>query len=233
MHSIIFVTERWPFLRHPRKAPTLTLDKLADRITPGKDGDSHHARPHFAAIAREVTAAADNAGSQARMLHILELFSEETQCGRQLSSLRPCRTPGRHDTATSKPCMTRDCSPRYAMATTSRAAIIELDLHIRRADSLLLASHGVLEDLVYKIGHSALLPTVFGDDSVLCGGEHRAVPSPENRFGRGQRRPFQGAGAKVILARFPSSPESHLAPVIAQRFRQPGSVARVGSSASP
>ncbi|MFC9354854.1 IclR family transcriptional regulator [Arthrobacter sp. NPDC057013] len=82
--------------------------------------------------------------------------------------------------------------------------IIEMDLQIRSADPLLLASQGVLEELVDKIGHSALLLTAFHDVSVLCVGECRAPLSPANRFTRGQRRPlFQGAGSKVILAHLP------------------------------
>jgi DNA-binding IclR family transcriptional regulator len=81
--------------------------------------------------------------------------------------------------------------------------IIEMDLQMRLTDPLLLASHGVLEDLVDKIGHSALLCTVYRD-SVLCVSECRAPNSPENRFSRGQRRPlFQGAISKVILAHLP------------------------------
>ncbi|MFD2469010.1 IclR family transcriptional regulator [Amycolatopsis silviterrae] len=81
--------------------------------------------------------------------------------------------------------------------------IIEMDLQIRLTDPLLLAAEGVLEDLVDKIGHSALLCTAFRD-SVLCVGECRAPQGPENRFLRGQRRPlFQGAVSKVILAYLP------------------------------
>ena len=81
--------------------------------------------------------------------------------------------------------------------------IIEMDLQIRQTDPLLLASAGVLEDLVDNIGHSALLCTAY-HDSVLCIGEARAPQSPENRFSRGQRRPlFQGAVSKVILAYLP------------------------------
>lgn len=66
--------------------------------------------------------------------------------------------------------------------------IIEMDLQIRQTDPLLLASHGVLEDLVDKIGHSALLCTAFRD-SVLCIGEARAPKSPANRFSRGSDGP--------------------------------------------
>jgi len=81
--------------------------------------------------------------------------------------------------------------------------IIEMDLKIRLTDPLLLASHGVLEDLVDTIGHSALLCTAF-HDSVLCIAEYRSPLSPANRFLRGQRRPlFQGAVSKVILAHLP------------------------------
>lgn len=83
------------------------------------------------------------------------------------------------------------------------ARIIEMDLQIRETDPLLLASKGVLEELVETIGHSALLCTVF-KDSVLCIKEHRAPLSPKNRFLRGQRRSlFQGATSKVILAHLP------------------------------
>ncbi|VVJ21579.1 Transcriptional regulator [Amycolatopsis camponoti] len=81
--------------------------------------------------------------------------------------------------------------------------IIEMDLQMRLTDPLLLASEGVLEELVDKIGHSALLCTAFRD-SVLCVGECRAPQSPANRFRRGQRRPlFQGAISKIILAYLP------------------------------
>ena len=81
--------------------------------------------------------------------------------------------------------------------------IIEMDLQLRLTDPLLLASHGVLEGLVDKIGHSATLCTAYRD-SVLCIGEFRAPYSPANRFRRGQRRSlFQGAVSKVILAYLP------------------------------
>lgn len=81
--------------------------------------------------------------------------------------------------------------------------IIQMDLQLRLTDPLLLASHGVLEDLVDRIGHSATLCTAF-HDSVLCIGESRAPTSPANRFRRGQRRSlFQGAVSKVILAHLP------------------------------
>jgi DNA-binding IclR family transcriptional regulator len=91
--------------------------------------------------------------------------------------------------------------------------IIEMDLQIRLTDPLLLASHGVLEDLVDKIGHSALLLTAFRD-SVLCVGEYRAPLNPANQFNRGQRRPlFQGAGGQRHPGPSPLSPfESHLCP---------------------
>jgi DNA-binding IclR family transcriptional regulator len=82
--------------------------------------------------------------------------------------------------------------------------IIEMDLQIGLADPLLLASQGVLEELVDKVGHSALLLTACHDVSVLCVEECRTPLGPVNRWSRGQRRPlFQGAGSKVILAHLP------------------------------
>jgi DNA-binding IclR family transcriptional regulator len=81
--------------------------------------------------------------------------------------------------------------------------IIEMDLKLRLTDPLLLASHGVLEELVDQIGHSATLCTAYRD-SVLCIAEIHAATSPANRFTRGQRRSlFQGAISKVILAHLP------------------------------
>jgi DNA-binding IclR family transcriptional regulator len=81
--------------------------------------------------------------------------------------------------------------------------IIEMDLQLRLTDPLLLASDGVLEGLIDRFGHSALLCTAFRD-SVLCVGECRAPDSPANRFSRGQRRSFFiGASPKVILAHLP------------------------------
>ncbi len=104
--------------------------------------------------------------------------------------------------------------------------IIEMDLQIRVTDPLLLASHGVLEDLVDKIGHSALLCTAYRD-SVLCVGECRAPDSPANRFSRGQRRPlFQGATSKVILAHLPH----HRLKAIYPRQRKEIENAGLGSS---
>ena len=81
--------------------------------------------------------------------------------------------------------------------------IIEMDLQLRLTDPLLLASDGVLEGLIDRFGHSALLCTAFRD-SVLCLRECRAPDSPANRFSRGQRRSFFiGASPKVILAHLP------------------------------
>lgn len=154
--------------------------------------------------AEEVAAAPDSAGSLARMLNVLDLFSEAEPVWSTAAILEALQT-------------SRSTGYRYiktlhdaGLLTTVRTGyyslgprIIEMDLQIRMTDPLLLASHGVLEDLVDTIGHSALLCTAFRD-SVLCIGECRAPTSPENRFSRGQRRPlFQGAISKVILAHLP------------------------------
>lgn len=152
----------------------------------------------------ESIAASDSAGSLARMLNVLELFSEAEPVWSTADIIEALET-------------SRSTGYRYiktlhdaGLLTTVRNGfyslgprIIEMDLQIRQTDPLLLASHGVLEDLVDKIGHSALLCTAFRD-SVLCIGEARAPQSPANRFSRGQRRPlFQGAVSKVILAHLP------------------------------
>jgi DNA-binding IclR family transcriptional regulator len=152
----------------------------------------------------EVAASADSASSLSKMLNILDLFSEAEpvwSTAAILEALETSRSTGYryiktlHDAGL----LTSVRNGYYSLGPR----IIEMDLQIRLTDPLLLASHGVLEDLVDRIGHSALLCTAFGD-AVLCVGECRAPQSPENRFRRGQRRPlFQGAVSKVILAHLP------------------------------
>ncbi|MFC8521506.1 IclR family transcriptional regulator [Pseudarthrobacter sp. NPDC057230] len=148
--------------------------------------------------------ASDSAGSLSRMLNVLDLFTEVTpvwSTADLIEALETSRSTGYryiktlHDAGL----LTAVRNGYYSLGPR----IIEMDLQIRQTDPLLLASHGVLEELVDKIGHSATLCTAFRD-SVLCIGEYRAPTSPENRFSRGQRRPwFQGAVSKVILAYLP------------------------------
>lgn len=154
--------------------------------------------------ALEAAETPDSAGSLARMLTILELFTEKDpvwSTADLIDALETSRSTGYryiktlHDAGL----LTTVRNGYYSLGPR----IIEMDLQIRQTDPLLLASHGVLEDLVENVGHSALLLTAFRD-SVLCIGECRAPSSPANRFSRGQRRPmFQGAGSKVILAYLP------------------------------
>jgi DNA-binding IclR family transcriptional regulator len=151
-----------------------------------------------------VTGTADSTSSLSKMLHILQLFSEAEpvwSTAAILEALETSRSTGYryiktlHDAGL----LNTVRNGQYTLGPR----IIEMDLQIRQTDPLLLASHGVLEDLVDKIGHSALLCTAYGD-SVLCIAEHRAPLSPANRFTRGERRPlFQGAVSKVILAHLP------------------------------
>jgi len=154
--------------------------------------------------ASEVAAAPDSAGSLAKMLHILDLFSETEpvwSTAAIIEALDTSRSTGYRyiKTLHDAELLTTVRSGYYSLGPR----IIEMDLQIRQTDPLLLASHGVLEDLVDTIGHSALLCTAYRD-SVLCIGERRAPLSPANRFSRGQRRPFyQGAVSKVILAYLP------------------------------
>jgi DNA-binding IclR family transcriptional regulator len=152
----------------------------------------------------EVTESQDSTGSLARMLNVLELFTDTKpvwSAAALIEALEISRSTGYryikilHDAGL----LTAVRNGYYSLGPR----IVEMDLQIRQTDPLLLASQGVLEDLVDKIGHSALLLTAFRD-SVLCIGEYRALSSPANRFNRGQRRPlFQGAGSKVILAHLP------------------------------
>jgi DNA-binding IclR family transcriptional regulator len=141
---------------------------------------------------------ADGAGSIAKAFQILDLFSEADPVWSTAAIIQALET-------------SRSTGYRYIKALHDAGLlisvrngcyslgprIIELDMQIRMTDPLLLASHGVLEDLVDTIGHSALLCTAYRD-SVLCIRECRAPRSPVNRFSL-----FQGAVSKVILAHLP------------------------------
>lgn len=152
----------------------------------------------------EVSTPPDSASSLSKMLYILDLFTETEpvwSTAAILEALETSRSTGYryiktlHDAGL----LTTVRNGQYSLGPR----IIEMDLQIRQTDPLVLASRGVLEELVDKIGHSALLCTAYGD-SVLCVSECRAPSSPENRFSRGQRRPLaQGAVSKVILAHLP------------------------------
>jgi DNA-binding IclR family transcriptional regulator len=154
--------------------------------------------------AGDVATASDSASSLAKMLSILQLFSESEpvwSTAAIIEALDTSRSTGYRYIKTLHDAGLLN-SIRNGFYTLG-PGIIEMDLKIRLTDPLLLASDGVLEDLVDTIGHSALLCTAY-HDSVLCIGEARAPLSPENRFSRGQRRPlFQGAVSKVILAYLP------------------------------
>jgi DNA-binding IclR family transcriptional regulator len=151
-----------------------------------------------------VAAVSDSAGSLARMLNILDLFTDRHPIWATadlIEALDTSRSTGYryiktlHDAGL----LTTVRNGYYSLGPR----IIEMDLQIRETDPLLLAADGVLEDLVDANGHSATLCTAFRD-SVLCVAEYRAPNSPANRFSRGQRRPlFKGSVSKVILAYLP------------------------------
>lgn len=181
------------------------MDEPADVIG-DRRGLKELTKSHMVGYSLNVATAesSDSASSLAKTFQILDLFSEEDPVWSTtaiIEALEASRSTGYryikalHDAGL----LTSVRTGFYSLGPR----IIEMDLKIRLTDPLLLASHGVLEGLVDKIGHSATLCTAFRD-SVLCIGESRAPQSPANRFSRGQRRPlFQGAVSKVILAYFP------------------------------
>jgi DNA-binding IclR family transcriptional regulator len=150
------------------------------------------------------TPTTDSASSLAKMLHVLQLFSEKEpvwSTAAIIEALDTSRSTGYRYIKTLHEAGLLNAVRNGYYSLGPR--IIEMDLQMRLTDPLLLAGEGVLEELVDKIGHSALLCTAFRD-SVLCVAECRAPDSPANRFRRGQRRPlFQGAISKVILAYLP------------------------------
>ena len=147
---------------------------------------------------------ADGAGSPAKMLQILDLFSQAEPVWSTadiIDALQASRSTGYRyiKTLNDAGLLATVRNGYYSLGPR----IIEMDLQMRLTDPLLLAGRGVLEELVHSIGHSALICTAY-HDSVLCVGECRAPDGPTNQFSRGQRRPlFQGAISKVILAYLP------------------------------
>ncbi|OZE22913.1 hypothetical protein CH256_21680 [Rhodococcus sp. 05-2254-6] len=181
------------------------------------------ARSHASNGLDEVVESPDAAGSLEKMLHILELFSEAQpmwSTAAILEYLDTSRSTGYRYIKT-----LNDAGLIAAVRNgqyTLGPRIIEMDRQIRETDPLLLASRGVLEDLVDNIGHSALLCRPFGD-SVLCVGEYRAPLSPANRFSRGERRPlFHGAVSKIILAYLPHHRLKALYPRQREQIQQAG-----------
>ncbi len=146
----------------------------------------------------------DGAASPARMLAILDIFTQDEPVWSTadiIEALEVSRSTGYRyiKTLNDFGLLTTVANGQYSLGPK----IIEMDLQIRMTDPLLTASRGVLEELVDKMGHSAILCTAFRD-SVLCIAESRAPDSPVNRFSRGQRRPlFMGSSSKVILAYMP------------------------------
>jgi DNA-binding IclR family transcriptional regulator len=151
-----------------------------------------------------MTVSEEGASSLAKTFQILDLFTEEEpvwSTAAIIDALEATRSTGYryikalHDAGL----LASVQNGHYSLGPR----IMEMDLKLRLTDPLLLASHGVLEELVDRIGHSATLCTAYRD-SVLCIGEFRAPHSPANRFSRGQRRSLlQGAVSKVILAHLP------------------------------
>lgn len=151
-----------------------------------------------------MSVAGEGSSSLAKALQILDLFTEAEpvrSTSELIEALDVSRSTGYrylkvlHDVGL----LAADGNGQHSLGPR----IIEMDLRLRLTDPLLLASHGVLEDLVDQIGHSATLCTSYGD-AVLCIAEFRASRSPANRFRRGERRSlFQGAVSKVILAHLP------------------------------
>ena len=176
--------------------------QFGGRVDPVMKLTISHIAGYYSSVT--VTPTSDSAGSLGKMLNVLQLFTEEEPVWSTagiIDALETSRSTGYRyiKTLHEAGLLTAVRNGYYSLGPR----IIEMDLQIRQTDPLLLASEGVLEELVDKIGHSALLCTAFRD-SVLCVGECRAPQSPANRFRRGQRRPlFQGAVSKVILAYLP------------------------------
>src|SRR3954454_20134412 len=104
----------------------------------------------------------DGAGSLAKAFQILDLFTEADpvwSTAAIIEALDASRSTGYRyiKTLHEAGLLTTPRSGYYALGPR----IIEMDLQIRLTDPLLLAGQGVLEELVDKIGHSALLCTIF------------------------------------------------------------------------
>lgn len=95
-------------------------------------------------------------------------------------------------------------SPVANGSWTLGSRILELDLQLRSCDPLYLTAGPVMNRLVERTGHTALLCTLYSD-AVICIRDERGVGAPSGLFSRGQRRPlFTAAASKIMLPYLPA-----------------------------
>jgi DNA-binding IclR family transcriptional regulator len=95
-------------------------------------------------------------------------------------------------------------SPVANGSWTLGSRILELDLQLRTHDPLYIAGGPVMQRLVERTGHTALLCTLYSD-AVICIRDERSLQAPGGLFSRGQRRPlFKAAASKILLPYLPA-----------------------------
>lgn len=95
-------------------------------------------------------------------------------------------------------------SPVANGSWTLGSRILELDLQLRSCDPLYLSAGPVMNRLVERTGHTALLCTLYSD-AVICIRDERGKGAPSGLFSRGQRRPlFTAAASKIMLPYLPA-----------------------------
>lgn len=146
-----------------------------------------------------------DAGSLARMLGLLDLFTREApiwtaeEIARYTGQSRS--TCYRYIRALQRAGL---ISPVESGHFVLGSRILELDRQIRECDPLYNAASTAMAGLSAATGHSTLLCGLYSD-SVMCIRRNLVVGAPETIHSRGHRRSlFRGALAKVILAYLPA-----------------------------
>ncbi len=146
-----------------------------------------------------------DAGSLARMLGLLDLFTREApiwtaeEIARYTGQTRS--TCYRYIRALQRAGL---ISPVESGHFVLGSRILELDRQIRDCDPLYNAASAAMDNLSAVTGQSTLLCGLYSD-SVMCIRRNLVAGAPETVHSRGHRRSlFRGALAKVILAYLPA-----------------------------
>lgn len=146
-----------------------------------------------------------DAGSLARMLGLLDLFTREApiwtaeEIARYTGQSRS--TCYRYIRALQRAGL---ISPVESGHFILGSRILELDRQIRECDPLYNAASAAMTNLSSATGHSTLLCGLYSN-SVMCIRRNLVPGAPDTLHSRGHRRSlFRGALAKVILAHLPA-----------------------------
>jgi DNA-binding IclR family transcriptional regulator len=150
-----------------------------------------------------------NDSSLARMLGVLDLFSEQRLrwSAEDISETLGVSLPTSYryvKTLTEAGLLRRAQDAQFTLGPR----IVVLDHYIRQADPVLQCGIALMKELVAQTGFDCVVSSLHGDQLLDTHREYGTRPA-DLSYGRGRPRPlFQGAAPKVILAGLPT-PQLH------------------------